>query len=222
MFTGLIQEIGRIVAVAPNGGAARFEIAAPVMAPNLGLGESVAVDGCCLTVEAAAGPNFKVFASSETLARTTLKNAFPGTAVNLERALTFSERLGGHFVSGHVDGQGRLTAVQSLGDGSSVMTFDLPEELASLAVAKGSIAIDGISLTIARLEVSLIKVAVIPETLARTTLGRKRPRDPVNIETDLLGKYILRQMERIGFAMNSHETRRPGAVTMDKLTEAGF
>ena len=222
MFTGLIQEIGRIAAVNPGGGGARFEIAAPGMAPRLETGESVAVDGCCLTVEALTNTAFKVFASSETLSLTTLKNAFAGMFVNLERALSLNDRLGGHLVSGHVDGQGLLSAIQSIADGSSVMTFDLPEHLAAQAVPKGSIAVDGISLTIAQLEDSWIKVSVIPETLSRTTLGRKRPREAVNIETDILGKYVLMQMERIGFSMETHERRKPDTLTMNKLNEAGF
>ena len=187
------------------------------MCPTLRRGESVAVDGCCLTVESRTNRTFTAFGSPETLSRTTLGGKSPGAPVNLERALSIGDRLGGHLVSGHVDGIGRVVSIRSAGGRSWEYCFEIPEALAGEVVSKGSIAIDGVSLTVARLEETRVTVAVIPETYRRTTLSRKREGDAVNVETDLIGKYVFRQLAGMGMA-----PARGGGLTLDRLREAGF
>lgn len=209
MFTGLIQEVGRVTSArAERGGASassravRLDIEAPGIcggAPRdpLSEGESVAVNGCCLTVETRTDRSFTAFASSETLAKSTLGALRPGDAVNLERALLLGDRIGGHLVSGHVDGVGRTQGVRQAGGGAWELRFDLPEALANETVLKGSITIDGVSLTVAELAQTIVTIVVVPETHARTTLRSRRVGDRVNVETDLIGKHVARQVERI-------------------------
>jgi len=185
MFTGLIEEIG---AVARKGG---FElvIVADRILEDMALGDSIAVDGACLTVAAMAEGRFTVQVSPETFARTTLGGLRAGHAVNLERAMRADGRFGGHFVQGHVDGVGRIEAVDDQGE-FSLWRFRAPEEVARYLVPKGSITIDGISLTVVEPENDGFAVAVIPATLSHTKLPNKRPGDPVNMEADVIGKHI--------------------------------
>lgn len=211
MFTGIIQEVGRIDRIERASNVARLAIVAPSIAPGLETGESVAINGCCLTVEKALANGFEAFATPETLARTTLGQARPSSRVNIERALAVGDRLGGHFVSGHVDGIGRVADRRETGGGSWEFQFDLPGDALEEVIAKGSIAIDGASLTIARLTEKGVVVAVIPETMTRTTLSDKRVGADVNIETDMIGKYVRRQMGGSG-----------QGLTIDTLRNAGF
>jgi riboflavin synthase len=191
MFTGLTAGLGRIARRRPLPGQeseltvlAGFDWLEP-----LTVGESIAVSGVCLTVTASVGPRgFTALASAETLARSTLGAAGP---VNLERALTLNGRLGGHLVSGHIDGLGRVLAVTPAGS-SRICEFDLPPALSPLVVPKGSIAIDGVSLTVNEAADRTFTVNLIPHTASQTTLGGLRPGDQVNLETDLLGKYVHR------------------------------
>jgi len=210
MFTGLIADVGTIVALA-RGGMTRLTVATALPAPELALGESIALDGVCLTVVARAPFRFQVEASPETLRRTTLGGWQVGTKVNLERALRLSDRLGGHVVQGHVDGVSRVAARIPEG-GALVVGFELPPELASLVVAKGSIAVDGVSLTVNRVEAGRFEVSLIPETLGRTTLTEKQVGAPVNLETDVIGKYVARLLSRT----------TPGTVDEALLRRAGF
>jgi riboflavin synthase len=217
VFTGLIQEVGSIASVHLGRGSARFEIAALGMATHLVKGESVSVDGCCLTVESHTDKIFRVFASTETLTKSTLGRIRPGAPVNLERALRIGDRLGGHFVSGHVDTMGIVKTVRDAGEGAREYSFEIPESFVGEVVPKGSIAIDGISLTIARLEEMRITVAVIPETIACTSLAMKREGDSVNVETDMIGKYVVRQLAGVGAS-----GARKSSLSLDKLLDAGF
>ncbi len=219
MFTGLIQELGRIRRVDRGADSARLMISAPVLAGDLIEGESVAVDGCCLTVERHDGDTFTAFASSETLAKTTLQQAVAGQKVNLERALAVGDRLGGHIVAGHVDDRATVASIRLHPDGSALCAYRLPETLLDQVIPKGSIAIDGVSLTIASLSDDRIEIAVIPETWTRTNLNQKKVGAHVNIETDLIGKYVIRQMRAMG---TSAPAVAEGGLTLGKLFEAGF
>lgn len=191
MFTGLIEEVGTIDSVAEEGGARRIALACEVVHQGTRIDESLSVDGVCLTVVACEGNRLEVVAVEETLRKTTLGRRRRGDRVNLERALRPTGRLGGHFVQGHVDGVGTVAAWAPQ-QGGRLLTVEVPAELMRYIISEGSIAIDGVSLTVARLQGRHITISLIPQTLAKTTLGSKRIGDPVNIETDLLGKYVER------------------------------
>ncbi len=197
MFTGIVEELGTVRAVTPNAGGARIEILAKVVLDDAELGASIAVNGCCLTVVELLDDGWAADAVIETLARTNLGALGAGDPVNLERPVRLADRLGGHLVQGHVDGVGSLRERVPLPDGSTRMTFAAPTALLRYVVEKGSITVDGISLTVAALTGSshdgaTFDVAVIPHTLAVTTLGTKQPGDPVNLEVDVLAKYVER------------------------------
>jgi riboflavin synthase alpha subunit len=190
MFTGIIRERGRVVSAERNGGGLRLRIAAPTTA-KAALGDSVAVSGCCLTVTVADGGTLEFDAVPETIQRTTLGGLVQGAEVNLEPALRAGEPLGGHFVQGHVDGRGRVGAFDREGEGAR-LRLELQPELLRYCVEKGSIAVDGVSLTIAALLGDGVEVALVPFTLAHTTLGALAPGAEVNVEVDLLAKYAER------------------------------
>jgi len=193
MFTGLIEAVGKLVARTSRGPGARLVVAAPLDA--LALGESISVNGVCLTVDAITKDGFEADASAETLARTTLGSLSIGTSrLNLERALRLDARLGGHIVSGHVDGVGALVSREKIGDAERVV-FRAPGELLRFIAPKGSIAIDGISLTVNDVEGEMFSVAIIPRTNRETALGDVAAEGPVNLEIDLLARYVLRLIE---------------------------
>jgi riboflavin synthase len=194
VFTGLIEQIGAVERVTPG---AMTDVWLTSTFENLVLGESIACDGCCLTVVEAKGGRFRLEASPETLRRTTLGTWKTGTKVNLERALKLGDRLGGHWVQGHVDGTARVLEARPDG-GSRFMRFDMPSALAPFFIEKGSVTIDGISLTVNALSADSFSVALIPETVTRTTLGSKGPNAVVNLEADLVGKYVARQQQLKG------------------------
>ena len=197
MFTGLVEGLGRIAALTPEGPGLRLGIAPPAEMvteiDRVQLGESVAINGCCLTVVAIENGTWAFQAGTETLSKTNLGRLHVGDPVNLERALPANARLGGHFVQGHVDGVGTVHAIDRDGDWIT-MTFRIPEALASQMVPKGSIAVDGVSLTVVTVTANTFNVALIPHTLAVTTLGVRTVGDPVNLETDILGKYVRQFM----------------------------
>jgi len=190
MFTGIVRERGRVVSADRNGGGVRLRIAARATA-DAELGDSIAVNGCCLTVTAADGETLEFDAVPETIARTTLGGLGDGDVVNLEPALRAGEPLGGHFVQGHVDGRARVTAAEEEGEGAR-LRLELEPGLLRYCVEKGSIALDGVSLTVAALRDDGIEIALVPFTLENTTLGALGPGDEVNVEVDLLAKYAER------------------------------
>jgi riboflavin synthase len=193
MFTGLVEEAGRVAAIRTAEGAARLEIVAPLVAAGARVGESICVNGVCLTVtELSAGEARLTFdAMPETLRRSSLGALKPGDGVNLERSLAVGDRLGGHIVQGHVDGVGRIAALQPEGNAIRI-TVAAPDGLMRYIVEKGSIAIDGISLTVAALGPQEFTVAIIPHTWEVTNLRDRRVGDPVNLEVDILAKYVER------------------------------
>ena len=194
MFTGIVGEMGTIEAISATPGGAHIRLAAPVTAPACAIGDSVALDGCCLTVVAAGDGALEFDAVAETLRRTTLGGLQPGDRVNVEPAMRMGDRLGGHLVQGHVDGVGEVTAVAPDGDGVRV-TFSAPEAVARYTIEKGSVTVAGVSLTVAAYDERGFTVALIPHTLARTTLGTRRPGDGVNLEADVLLKHIAKMLE---------------------------
>jgi riboflavin synthase len=206
MFTGIVEGTGTVVALtaAPDGAAARLEVEAPWLAGGLAVGDSVAVDGCCLTVTASTARGFAADLVAETLRRTALGRLAAGARVNLERPLALGGRLGGHLVQGHVDGVARVlerqpAGVPAAGPGAPAageeVRIELPEALARYVVEKGSVAVDGVSLTVAAVGQGWFAVALVPHTLAATTLGERRPGDPVHLEVDVVAKYVERLVQ---------------------------
>lgn len=194
MFTGLVEALGTVRSLADEAEAKRIVVSVPDSflenaPPEKRLGDSVAINGCCLTVVAADGTDWSFQAGYETLAKTNLGQLTFGDAVNLERAMPANGRFGGHIVQGHVDGVGRVAAIEPHGDWADYW-FEVSERLATQMVEKGSIAVDGISLTLVKVERTRFQVMLIPHTLAMTTLGRREVGDEVNIETDILAKYV--------------------------------
>ena len=191
MFTGIVEELGHVVSLAHGPDSAVVRIRGPLVTADAAPGASIAVNGICLTVVEHDADSFSVDVMAETLRRTCLGELTPGSPVNLERAVAVGDRLGGHLVQGHVDGTGTILARQP-GDRWEVVTISLPGELARYVVEKGSITVDGVSLTIAGLDDASFQVSLIPTTLALTTLGTKQVGDLVNLEVDVLAKYVER------------------------------
>jgi riboflavin synthase len=195
MFTGIVEELGTVAAVEDQGDAIRLTVRAATALDGTGLGDSIAVNGCCLTVAAldeAAG-TWTADVMQETLDKTSLLGVAPGDLVNLERAMTPDQRLGGHLVQGHVDGVGSVIR-RSPSEHWDVVEISLPAELARYVVPKGSICVDGVSLTVVEVAPDSFTVSLIPETLARTTLGFRGPRDRVNLETDVIARHVEKLM----------------------------
>ena len=195
MFTGLIREVGTVLAVEGGADGVRLTIEAPQTALDAQLGDSVAIDGVCLTVVAVAGDSFSFDAVPETLDRTSLGTLDHGSRVNLEPALRAGDALGGHYVQGHVDGVGSVRSVEPEGEGKRIW-FAAPPELLRYVALKGSIAVQGTSLTVAAVDGAGFAVALIPHTLEATTLGALEPEDLVNLETDVLAKYVEKLLPR--------------------------
>jgi riboflavin synthase len=189
MFTGIVTEKGRVVAVRRSAAGLRLRIDGPKTAKGLSLGGSVSVDGVCLTAVEIVRSSFSLDVIPETLRRSTLSSVAVGREVNLERPLSAAGELGGHFVQGHVDARAAVMASTRKGD-ETMLEIRTPRELAGLVVQKGSIAIDGVSLTVASVKRGRFSVALIPHTIASTNLGRLKAGDEVNLEADLLGKYV--------------------------------
>ncbi|HTP25809.1 MAG TPA: riboflavin synthase [Anaeromyxobacteraceae bacterium] len=195
MFTGLIADVGSIERVAPRQGGARLTLRPnSLKVAELALGESIACSGCCLTVAEGGSGLISFDAVPETLARTTLGSWRPGTKVNLERALSVGDRLGGHLVAGHVDGVGQVLSRAKEGEGIR-LAISLPPSIAPLVAEKGSIAVDGVSLTVARSRRDAFEIALVPETLERTTLGGAGQGSKVNLEADLVARHVARLLE---------------------------
>ena len=191
MFTGIVEELGTVEAVEQQGDAIRLSIRATAVLEDAGLGDSIAVNGCCLTVVEHDGSVWTADVMQETLDRTSLRDAAPGDAVNLERAVTLETRLGGHVVQGHVDGVGTVLR-RAPSEHWEVVEVSLPDGLGRYLVEKGSVTVDGVSLTVVDAGRESFTVSLIPETLARTTLGRRAVGDRVNLEVDVMAKHVER------------------------------
>jgi riboflavin synthase len=195
MFTGIVRELGSVVEADEAGGGRTLVVRAPATAARTGLGDSVAVNGCCLTATAVDADTITFHAVPETIARTTLGALAPGDSVNLESAVRAGEELGGHYVQGHVDAVGRIQSVEAEGEGLRVF-IEAPEDVLRYCVEKGSVTVDGVSLTIAELAEGAFAVALVPHTLEATTLSDLRPAQRVNLEADVLAKYVERLVAR--------------------------
>ena len=202
MFTGIVEELGRVVRLETVEDSARLTVEAPTVTQDVSLGDSVSVNGCCLTVTAVHGSTFTADLMAETLTRTTLGSQAPGDPVNLERALRASDRLGGHIVQGHVDATAEVLD-HHRGEHWNLLRIGLPQEIARYVAVKGSVALDGVSLTVVNVvdasdvapvpgAGASLSVGLIPETLRRTTLGSRRPGERVNLEVDVMAKYAER------------------------------
>jgi riboflavin synthase len=214
MFTGLIEEVGRVTSVTqlPSGQGLRLAIGAGVLVPPLDLGASLAVDGVCLTVVGTAQGRVELEVGPETLSRTTLGDVAVGKSVNLERAMKLGDRLGGHLVQGHVDGVGSVVTAQARGEAWDVR-IGMPAPLLRYVIEKGSICVDGISLTVNTLEADGFWVSLIPHSQSMTTLKERAVGDRVNLEVDLIGKYVERLLG---------PRAQPGGLSIDQLKENGF
>jgi riboflavin synthase len=219
MFTGLIEEVGTVEARRPQDKGARIRVRSERLWKELEIGDSICVNGVCLTVVETRQDGFEADVSEESLNRTTLGDLGRGAQVNLERALTLSSPLGGHLVLGHVDGVGRIAGIERQGEGS-MFEFTYPPQLDIYLVGKGSIAVDGISLTISSLEAGRFKVAVIPYTLQGTNLAGLKAGEAVNLETDIIAKYVRRFLEK-GITAEGAAAQNEGPL-YEKLVEGGF
>lgn len=216
MFTGLIQDVGKIQSIEPRQGGVRLGISTQLNLGSIKIGDSISVDGVCLTVVSLAGKTFTVEVSPETLQKTTLTGARQGQRVNLETALKMSDLLGGHLVAGHVDGTGEILEVTPEGN-SWRYRFRVPPEIGRYLVEKGSVTVDGISLTVAECREEEFTISVIPHTAQATTLGEKKAGDRVNLENDMIGKYVekfVRQGETQG--------KKASAIDSAFLAKHGF
>ena len=194
MFTGIVRELGRVVSAEGGADGIRLIVEAPATAPGTGPGDSIAVNGCCLTAEGIDAARIQFHAVPETVARSTLDGLRANDAVNLEPAVRAGESLGGHYVQGHVDGVGRIQSVEAEGEGLRVFV-EAPEDVLRYCVEKGSIAVDGVSLTIAEVADDAFAVALVPQTLEATTLSGWAPAQEVNLEVDVLAKYVERLLQ---------------------------
>ncbi|HPF20754.1 MAG TPA: riboflavin synthase [Syntrophomonas sp.] len=214
MFTGIIEEKGTINRIDKGIQSSRIEIKARTVLEGTKIGDSIAINGVCLTVTSLGDHHFTADIMAETLAKTNLGQMNSGQPVNLERALRLSDRLGGHLVQGHVDGQG-IIAEQKKMDIATILRIKAEQDLLAYIVKKGSIAIDGISLTVADLLADSFTVSLIPHTFANTTLGYKKPGDSVNLETDIIGRYV----ERL---LGNNSQREKSGMSKGFLAENGF
>jgi riboflavin synthase len=217
MFTGIIEGLGAVTAIRPAGQGKRLAVAAGFDLDGFKIGDSIAVSGACLTAVAIAGRHFEVDVSPETIAKTTLGAARVGERVNLERALRLSDRIDGHLVSGHTDGTGVIASREAAGN-AVVVTVAVAEALTRYMIVKGSVAVDGVSLTINHLEAARFAVSVIPHTAGLTTIGFKPKGEGVNIEVDMIGKYV----EKFLSARTGRPASPPSGVSMELLAKKGY
>jgi riboflavin synthase len=220
MFTGIIEGLGTVSGIHSTGQGKRLTIDADYTLDQTKIGDSIAVNGACLTVVSVNVKRFEVDLSPETLATTTFDQAKQGDRVNLERAMRLSDRIDGHLVLGHVDDIGVIKQRKKVGN-AVVVTIGVPETLARNMIPKGSIAIDGISLTISACESKSITVSIIPHTARTTTIGMKQNGDSVNIETDMIGKYVERFTQG-GSVQDSKKTTESPGIDMEFLARSGF
>ncbi len=218
MFTGIIESFGTIKRIESNGEGKVLHIGCDLDLSQSKIGDSIAVNGACLTAVALGINDFKVDMAPETVARTTFNKMGPGTRVNIERALRLSDRIDGHLVSGHIDGTGTIVSIQK-NSNAVILDVTIPEKLAADMIEKGSVAIEGISLTINQCSDKNFQVSIIPHTAKITTIGLKQAGDKVNIETDMLGKYV----RKIVTGGKSDRGQKPDSdITMSLLAKNGF
>jgi riboflavin synthase len=212
MFTGIVEELGEVVAIEDLGDAARLTVRGAQVTSDAAAGDSIAVNGVCLTVTGSAGEEFTADVMRETLTRSSLGALAPSAPVNLERSVRLADRLGGHLVQGHVDGVGELLS-RTPAEHWDVVRIALPPGLDRYVVEKGSIAVDGISLTVVAVTGDWFEVSLIPETLKRTTLGHKQPGETVNLEVDVIAKYVEKLTAGAAGTASTAGTTGPGTVT---------
>ena len=219
MFTGIIEGLGTIRDIRNTGKGAQFTIESDFDMEGLKIGDSIAVNGACLTAVSIDRRRFRVDVSPETIRKTIFSKASPGTRVNLERALRFSDRIDGHLVSGHIDGTGIVKSIRNE-DNAVIYTFEVPESLADYMISKGSVAVDGISLTINGCSRTNFEVSIIPHTAKITTIGLRKVGDAVNIETDMIGKYVEKFVSRTNDDKRSMQ--KDCGIDMAFLAKTGF
>ncbi len=220
MFTGIIEGLGTISAIRPSGQGSRISILSDFVLDGTRIGDSIAVNGACLTAVSLQGSRFTVDVSPETLKRSVLGRIKPGERVNLERALRLSDRLDGHLVSGHIDGMGTLRERKTLAN-AIIITFGVERSLSRYMIEKGSVAVDGTSLTINRCDSTTFEVSIIPHTAELTTVGFKKEGDAVNIEADMIGKYVERFVMSRG-PMDRTSGNSDGGIDMAMLARSGY
>jgi riboflavin synthase len=220
MFTGIIEGLGTITRIDPSGQGKHIAIDSEFVLDNTKIGDSIAVSGACLTAVVVAEKKFEVDVAPETLSKSVLGNAKTGDLVNLERALRFSDRLDGHLVSGHIDGMGLIKARKILSN-AIIITIGAKESLGRYMIQKGSVAVDGVSLTINKCSGDSFEVSIIPHTAKLTTIGFKKVGDAVNIETDMIGKYVERFLNNTTGNPKAKEDKS-GSLDMQFLAEKGF
>jgi riboflavin synthase len=220
MFTGIIEGLGAVSAIRPGGQGKRLAVEADFDLNQTKIGDSICVSGACLTAVKIDGRHFEVDISPETLQMTTFSQAKVGQRVNIERALRLSDRIDGHLVSGHIDGVGKIRQRETLGN-AIIVTIEIPESLARYMISKGSVAVDGISLTVNTCDAGSFSVSIIPHTAKLTTIGYKNKGDSVNIETDMLGKYVERFMSARP-DRDSDETKKGTVIDKAYLLKTGF
>ncbi len=220
MFTGIIEGLGTISAIRPAGPGKRLTVEADFILDQTKVGDSIAVNGACLTVVKIGGKRFETDLSPETLGASTFGKAKLGDRVNLERAMRLSDRIDGHLVSGHIDGLGIIKKREKLGN-AIMLAIEVPDALSRYMIHKGSVAVDGISLTINACESKSFSVQIIPHTAGATTIGIKQNGDPVNIETDMIGKYVERFV-RGASGVEREKTSDSSGIDLEFLVKSGF
>ncbi len=227
MFTGIIEHLGIVQSIALGPAGGRLTIDAPTVAPHLAIANSIAVNGCCLTAVEITGTSFSADLSAETVRKTSIGEWKPGTHVNLEQPMTAGKEFGGHFVLGHVDTIGRVTRLEPEGE-NWWYAVEVPQSFAQSIVPQGSIAIDGISLTVARWDGRVAEIAIIPFTYEHTNIKQKKIADAVNLEGDVLGKYVERYLEARANVVGATFPGAPSSakpasrLTIEQLVKQGF
>lgn len=216
MFTGIVEEVGEIIGISQGAKSAKLTIKGSVVTKGSNVGDSIAVNGVCLTATTLNGEIFTADVMAETMRRTSLGSLKAGSRVNLERAMAADGRFGGHIVSGHIDGTGKISSMVRE-DNAVWVTIDAPANILNLIIEKGSIAIDGISLTVAYVDSSCFKVSIIPHTASETTLLSKNVGDEVNLENDVIGKYVEKIM-----GLKKEEKAQNTSIDMNFLAQHGF
>lgn len=214
MFTGIIEEVGRVLSIAQHSGNRRLTVSSPQLVKELKTGDSIAVSGVCLTAVDIKSDSVGFDLAAETWLRTSFSRIKPGALVNLELPMRADGRFGGHIVQGHVDGTGKFLALDPIADADDFwLRIEIPPDLARYVISKGSLSIEGISLTVAKIEGKRVTVAIIPHTVEHTNLKSLKPGDPINLEVDLIAKYVEKMLH--GESANS-------SITIEKLIAAGF